>query len=183
MNQGNRNRNRAKLLGLFFLFLSPWVLATLCYHRDWLSLRPKTQGVLLSEPISMSDSPLIGLENKINNKLENHLEDKPLPATSSWLWLYLQPTPCDLACENALDSLKKIQAALGKDRSRVTLLSLKRFEGSSKAALNTVPDFLTAGTLAIIDPQGWLMLYYPPEIPYKGVLMDFRRLLKYARSN
>jgi hypothetical protein len=58
-----------------------------------------------------------------------------------------------------------IYTALGKDRERVT-----------QRHLSTIP--LQSGSMMIIDPAGWLVVHYPPGTDPKGILNNFRRLLR-----
>lgn len=58
-----------------------------------------------------------------------------------------------------------IYTALGKERDRVTVRHL-----------SSIP--LQPGGMMIIDPKGWLIVYYPPDAHPKNILKDFKRLLR-----
>lgn len=155
-------KSRRVTLGLFVLFLTPWVLASVCYYGSvtaW--LKPKTNGVLLETPINIRDLNL----GWVAEPRAADLKDK-------WLVLYRWPARCEAACQESQHLLQNAVIALGKDQQRVRLLAVRD---------NPSLPFLTEGAVALVDPLGWLMLYYTPAIPYKGVLTDLRRLLKFSR--
>lgn len=58
-----------------------------------------------------------------------------------------------------------IYTALGKERSRVI-----------QRHISTIP--LQLGSMMIIDPEGWLVVHYPPNANPKSILKDFKRLLR-----
>jgi hypothetical protein len=135
------------------------ILAGLLYYTPaihWVS--SKTNGILLKTPLSIAS-------------LEGEAIKKDMDSSHTWQLWYVVGASCDKRCQSDLDQLYNAQKALGKERHRVRLRTIEPH-----------PDlpFLTPGTLAIVDPLDWLMLYYEPGMPYKGMLSDLRRLLKYS---
>ena len=162
--------SRWRLWGFVSLFLAPWILALGLYYSPaarWLT--PKTQGILLTQPKYIGDLPLITVSGQ-------SLASMP---DTVWRWLYVQPTSCDDTCQTTLNLLHNARISLGRDQGRITLHCIQDPTHTKQSAMLS---FLTPGTLAMVDPQGWLMLYYPPAIDYQGVLSDLKRLLKYSRQ-
>ena len=140
------------------LFLT-MVLAGLLYYTPAIRwIKSKTNGILLKTPVSIC-------------ALEISPTIKAAEYPKTWQLWYVVADACDKHCQSDLNQLRNAQKALGKERHRVTLRTIE-----PHAAL----PFLTPGTLAIVDPLDWLMLYYEPGMPYKGMLSDLRRLLKYS---
>jgi hypothetical protein len=154
-----KKNTQATLWILWILCLLPMVLAGLLYYSPaihWLTT--KTNGILLRQPISVDALNVFSLEERAL-------------ASQRWQLWYVVDKSCDKQCQLSLERLQNAQKALGKDRHRVILRTIE--------PQATLP-FLRPGTVAIVDPLNWLMLYYEPDMPYKGMLSDLRRLLKYS---
>jgi hypothetical protein len=135
------------------------VVAGLLYYTPairWVTA--KTNGILLKTPVSVA-------------ALEVPAAAKTAELSKTWQLWYVVAESCDKRCQSDLNQLRNAQKALGKEQHRVTLRTIEPQAGL---------PFLTPGTLAIVDPLDWLMLYYEPGMPYKGMLSDLRRLLKYS---
>ena len=158
MSTVSNNRSRLTLWLLWILGLLPMVLAGLLYYTSaihWIT--PKANGVLLKTPVSVAALELPAAQTS--------------EASKTWQLWYVVADACDKHCQSDLNQLRNAQKDLGKEWHRVTLSTIEPHA--------TLP-FLTPGTLAIVDPLDWLMLYYEPGMPYKGMLSDLRRLLKYS---
>jgi hypothetical protein len=139
------------------------ILAGLLYYTPaiyW--LKPKTNGLLLKVPVSVAMLELSAVTQTEVTRSE------PLKTWQLW---YVVGESCDKHCQVDLNQLRNAQKSLGKEQHRVILRTV-----APSAAL----PFLKPGTLAIVDPLDWLMLYYEPGMPYKGMLNDLKRLLKYS---
>ena len=159
MNKVTQHRSRSALWVLWIVGLLPMILAGLLYYTPailWVTA--KTNGILLKTPVSVA-------------ALEAPAAARATDASQTWQLWYVVPKSCDQRCQADLNQLRNAQKALGKERHRVTLRTVE--------PQVTLP-FLTPGSLAIVDPLNWLMLYYEPGMPYKGMLADLRRLLKYS---
>ena len=149
----------APLWILWTLCLLPLVLATLLYYTPairWVT--SKTNGILLKVPVSIAH---------IDKSFASSTGESAKP----WQLWYVVDKSCDKRCQADLAQLQNAQKALGKEKHRVILKTVEPHA--------TLP-FLTPGMLAIVDPLDWLMLYYEPGMPYKGMLSDLRRMLKYS---
>jgi hypothetical protein len=141
---------------LVFLFALPIVAAQgLYFFRDHVSFNTVETGTLLSPPLA--------------TKTLSFFDPK---TTGKWQLVYVQPSACGTHCQNTLTDLKRIQAALGKESHRVLCRTI----------LNTELPSFTPGTLAVIDPQGWLILHYPSSNRPMGIIKDLQRLLKFSHA-
>lgn len=81
-------------------------------------------------------------------------------------WQLMDICPTDSSSNPIIQATAEaIYIALGKERSRVT-----------QRHLSAIP--LQPGSVMIIDPEGWLVVHYAPDADPKGILKDFRRLLR-----
>lgn len=139
---------------LILLFALPLVAAySLYFFRDNISLKTLQTGTLLSTPIQTKTFAFFD------------------PTTmGKWQLIYVQPEACDEDCQNTLSKINRIHAALGKDRYRVLC----------RTVLAADLPTLVPGELAIIDPQGWLILQYTVHNHPTGIIKDLQRLLKFS---
>ena len=134
----------------------PLALAYLLYFTSagssW--LKSATHGILLEKPLQVSVAGSTDAQGM-----------------QKWQLWYIVADTCDKRCQTDLALLQNAHIALGKDRDRVVLKTV-----SPQEAL----PFLKPGTVAVLDPYHWLMIYYLPEMPYQGLLTDLRKMLKYS---
>lgn len=117
-----------------------------------------------------------------------------------WVLVYAGPAECGQACAEALYYLRQVRTAQGKEMDRVKRLwlvtdggvpapaSLERQQGLEVA--RTDPAWLARlgggtgaeGRIYLVDPQGLVMLRYPPAPEPKRMIKDLERLLKYSRT-
>jgi hypothetical protein len=118
---------------------------------------------------------------------------------SRWFLIYARMPACDEACAGALERLRQVYLALGKERERVRPVFL-----APEAQLNAAPsaDFLAGaldgpdgaawvrllgperlegGRYFVVDPLGNLILSYPADADQKRLLKDLERLLDVSR--
>ena len=151
------NSHRWTIVGLWFVFILPFISATLLYcYRDHFEFKLRHSGELLTP----------ALESK-NFNLGLNDDD----FFGKWQIVYLKPTLCQNECENKIKILNNIRISLGKDQDRVVSRSIP-FSGK-----------FSADSVVIIDPKGWLILQYNPELYNpKGILEDLKRLLRFSRA-
>jgi hypothetical protein len=139
---------------LILVFALPFVAAqSLYWFRDSISLKTLETGTLLTPP----------LQTQVFSFFDPNTRGK-------WQLIYIKPTVCDANCTLALSNLNRIHAALGKDRPRLVCRTLSQTDLSS----------LSPGELAVIDPQGWLILQYAAHSRPMGIIKDLQRLLKFS---
>ncbi len=150
------------LYWLFLIFIGPILVAQITYlFHNHLSLNTTQAGILLRPPILAKD---LGLDG-------DNFKDR-------WRFLYVKSSNCDKICLSQIELLNNIRIALGKDQNRVQLEYISSLAN---------PGFFTEGSVWILDPQGFLIMYYPANtldtaISAKGILEDTKRLLRYSHA-
>jgi len=155
-------------------------------------LGTKNNGVLITPPQPIADLPL----QDSNGEPFNY-------ASQEKLWSIIVPAAahCDDQCEQTLYLTRQIHIALGKDTDRVrryvltTQLPLDTdFQNLLKQHPNVVVLKTTDADYAnyfgriklqptqqhqylLVDPMGWLMMYYEPHHEFKAVVKDLKFLL------
>lgn len=177
------------------------VLSTLLFRAAVLGhvdlpalLGTKNHGVLVKPPQRLSDLPI---EFAGGDKFEF---DKLQP---QWTILIPAGRRCDEACAQTLYLTRQIHIALGKGTSRVRRYVLTNaypldaaFEQllqkeHAKAQLlkadpaafdgffakTGMPQPVQDNAYFIVDPEGWVMMYYTPQHSGKAVMADLKFLL------
>ena len=143
--------------GLLLVFSAPLLMAIGLYMgRGYFSFEQVCTGQLYNPPIH---SQTLAFFNK------NH--------SGKWQIIYLRPETCDTSCQQLQNTLAAVYTALGKERERVIPQQMT----ISPQIMTELKTSAQGGTL-IIDPQGWLVVYYPPHSEAKGILKDLKRLLR-----
>jgi hypothetical protein len=149
-----QKQNRLKAYLIMIISLIPLGTAyTVYFFRENFDFASMRSGELLSPPLP------------IQSLLPN------FEAAGRWQLITLTPKHCDKLCEHQLDLLNKAYLGLGQDKQRVIKRILK---------VTDAPLSLQEKNVLIVDPQGWIILYYPFPFNPKGVFKDIRRLLKYS---
>lgn len=179
-----QTRGRTTLVLLLIFFLVPMVVVMFMLKFDW---RPKGQ----------SNGELLKPAIKLNAPSENHTfwNDK-------WHVVYIDEQ-CLEGCMLKLKALRNLHVSMYKNMLRVKIVLItKRQEVES---LKTqYPDLLVLneetsnlaevvngfkvghslpyaeGALYFVDPLGFLVMRYMPEVPLKDVRKDLVKLLKFA---
>ena len=192
--------NRRKLL---FMFAFPALIvlaATLVYYTGiGVPHRTTNKGELLQPPQQIDD---LQMQTKDGNRW-SYATAKP-----GWSLLLIGPGSCDADCRQRLYLSRQIRTALGQDAQRVSRLYMS-LERDTEAAFvdhiaaehgdvqllhadeNAVTamlaragnsDLIAAQPLFIVDPRGFVMMYYLPRHTGGDILDDLRFLLKYSRE-
>lgn len=167
----------ALVVGLLML---PFVLGAGLYISGWQPVRSGNHGQLL-QPVQA-----LGLAGEVAGE-----------TAGKWLLILAGNGPCGAECARRIDEMRRIQVSLNKDMGRLRRLVLTA-EGDVPALAATraaQPDLLVAilpGSAPAVmgardgyrfyvaDPQGNLVLHYPPDVPAKDIRADLDRLLKFA---
>lgn len=122
--------NKRNLIVMIAVFVLPVIMAYLALKLDWFNKAATNRGELL-QPV---------------------IEAAPLLSDSDTKWhlLYVIPAVCDLACENALYSVKQTYTATGKEADRVSTLFIYN-ENSAVSAVDKVREF--NGSFLLQKPQ------------------------------
>ncbi len=181
------NRQRLILLGLVGAFAMPFVLGWALFVGDWRPDRAASHGQLVDPPAVLSATQWSSL-----------LGEGPTPG--QWTLAMLAPADCDDACRHTLYLMRQIESTQAREASRVQRAVLvadapsaalrdaveqigqtRIWKGPLDALRGTLPAAGPGGPrLAIIDPQGNLMMVYPDAFDPSGVRRDLERLLKFS---
>lgn len=173
------------LLWLILLCLIPFIFAPLLHlFKDKVPIKIKHTGQLFTPPIAIETLPF--LYSKIKQEKEGESAE-----AEKWRLVYLCSAKDSKVCLANQDLLQRMYAALGKESIRVSLIypNLKTNEMLQSPETNKthksndkLPHKLPMDNqVLLIDPRGFLILYYPlPLQNPKGMLEDIRRLLRYS---
>ena len=167
-------RGRGTLLLIVGLLVLPFVVGGALYVGGWQPTRTVHHGHLLQPPRALPAAVL---------RASDELRGK-------WLLLLEVRGACTAECVGRLDEMRRIQVALYKNMSRLRRVVLTdRPDDPQLAAMRQAqPDLLviaapstgSADPLLLADPQGQLIMTYPPDATAQGVRADLERLLKFA---
>ena len=164
------HRTLALVVGLLML---PFILGAGLYISGWQPTHPGNHGELLQPPLPVGPA-------------------LPTAATGKWLLILAPDGPCDAACTNCLDAMRRIQVSLNKEMGRLRRLVVTPdpADPALAAAQNAQPDLLLTchsapwpdggPALYVADPEGNLILRYGPTAAAKDIRTDLDRLLKFA---
>ncbi|HCT42041.1 MAG TPA: hypothetical protein DF427_13010 [Moraxellaceae bacterium] len=196
-------KNRLLLLLLLATFVVPFVVGDLAYKLGWYQGGKTNNGQLIDPPAAFAGFKARGQDGTAVTADF---------VKANWWLLYVMPEQCGQACRNRLFQMRQIRKALGKESERVKPLIVltsalapeteallgKEFADFARveAAAGDIDQTLarvlanaaSAGNLFVMDPMGWLMLTYGPEVDEKtsvikaeDVLNDLKKLLKASR--
>ncbi|MCK6264006.1 hypothetical protein KP803_12065 [Vibrio sp. ZSDE26] len=174
-------RGRILLLSLIFVFAMPVISAKLILSNQWYESGVTNRGLLIEPSTTFSQ---LGVDN-------------PLDKTS-WQLAYMIPEVCDSFCQKQLHLLGQSYAALGKEKSRVEPVVFVSDKSDPQAVSglkyqtievsSAFSERVSGFEYVIVDPLGQLVMRYPKASEEeelvsqsKGLLADFRKLLKLSR--
>lgn len=178
--------NKVTVLLLVVVFVLPVILAKFALDNDWFNRAATNRGELLQPPLD-ANILLAG-------------------ADPSWRILYVLPSACTQACENALYSLEQVWVALGResDRAQATVV-ISNVSDAAKAQsligkehlhlltvdqqnVNKVFKDDAANGIFLVDTMNNVMLRYPLQeqqqeavMHSRDILADLKKLLKLSR--
>jgi cytochrome oxidase Cu insertion factor (SCO1/SenC/PrrC family) len=193
---------RQSLVLLLLLFVTPVLIAWLMlYSGSSLIPEGSTSHGTLIEPPRMTGLPAdIGTRNGPALPGE-YLKGK-------WTLVYVGDAQCDEACVQNLYKMRQVRLAQNENMRRVQRLYLltdteippalaaildnypnmdlgllSPEQAGAVARLFTVEGVPAAGAqrVFVVDPLGYLMMYYEADAEPKGMLKDLQKLLKYSR--
>ncbi len=141
---------RAKLLLLASLFVAP-IAASVVAYRFFPPPPTANYGELLLPPRTLPDS---------------------LRKPGRWILLASDAVPCDGACAEKADAIRRVRLALGRNASRVETVGLPP-EEIARAGLT-----IDTAHIYLADPHGNVMMRWPARPELKRMLRDLERLLK-----
>lgn len=149
--------NKFVTFWLIVVFVLPIIGAHLLYlGRNHFTFKTTQTGLLLAPPLKAEHFSFFN-----NGYL------------GKWQLVYINSHVCETKCQTTMSDLAKIHFALGKEKTRVEYRQVSLSQ-------NILP--LTQGDIAIIDPQGWIIMHYPAYSDLKGLLRDLRQLLRLSHA-
>jgi cytochrome oxidase Cu insertion factor (SCO1/SenC/PrrC family) len=199
--QPGRRRGRRTLILVAALFMLPVVISTVLYLTGW---RPDGRslqyGELLAVPRPIGDAALTTAAGGTLRLSE---------LQGRWALVVFDRLPCDARCQANLYSVQQVRLAQGRDARRVERLfialapadapqhaalaarypGLQVLHGAPAAVSALAREFATAdgtaldglGRVYVIDPNGNLVMSYPPGADPSGMRKDLARLLRLSQ--
>lgn len=156
---------------------APFALASAVYWLGWGTGSAGNYGELV-EPRLVSAPPLEALRGK-------------------WVLVTFDAARCDTQCERKLFLVRQVRKAQGADQERIERLWVITDRGQPSAPLIAAtegsrmapasPSLLAQFPgkpqehVYLVDPNGNLMMRFPPDPDPSKVIKDLQRLLKYSR--
>ena len=178
-----RTRGRLILIALFVLFFGSAFGAGMLRLSGWMPAGLKNHGELLQPPADLRELTL------------SLADGRPYdwnPTTRTWRILAAPPQACGTDCTRLLAELDKVWRLFGHNADKVEVWWLGalpagapalpevrqlREDPALRAALPRSDD--PAGTpVYVIDPNGFVVLRFPPHADPAGLRTDVARLLK-----
>lgn len=190
---GSPLRGRVILAGLFAIFFLP-IFAALMLNVElpqWLPFGKANHGNLIEPAARIGASALSGVDG--------------LPAEGGWLegkWtlIYIEPSACLAECERAVYRMRQSRFAMGKDMDRVQRMVITptiRAKETAEKLLGDDPDLKVVAAdpkwlngsrpgageaeIYIVDPQGFMVMWYRADADPGGLIKDLQRLLKISK--
>ena len=186
VDHATRNRNRWMLVAIFALFFGAMAAAGLLRFSGWRPAGLKNVGELFEPPVDLRQ-----LEPTQADGKPYRWRDAP----RTWR-IVAMPRDCEgaqaAACTTLLTDIDKVWQLAGKDADRVHVLWVGALPqgGSRPATLHQLQasDALRDGLprssdakgtpVYLLDPNGFVVLRYPPPFDPAGLRKDLSRLLK-----
>lgn len=194
----NPVRSRYLLLLLMLIPIGVVVLATLVFYtRIGMPDGTRNKGILITPPLQING---IGLSDAQSAEYQ-------LDGSKDQLWTFLvsHSASCDEICRKHFWEIRQTRTALGKYQSHIRRIwlvtegtvdvstqqwlaqehpdvTLLYADGARwKNLLRQSPEGISSDGKAVfflVDPRGFVMMYYTPEDTYKDVITDMKFLLK-----
>jgi hypothetical protein len=190
INDSQRKARRTLSL-LAVVFLGPMVVAVVLYYTDfrWRPSGTTQHGVLYQPPRPLPDVAMAIVDAAGGNAT----------LRGKWTLIYIGPGDCQAPCRAALDAMRQVRRALGRDMDRVQRLYVvtagtadTSFLTQEHSGIGIVADSRAAHDLAgqtgqadqggagdifLTDPLGNLVMRYPAGTTMKGIYGDLKHLL------
>ncbi len=196
----NKNIARFKLFLIFAIFIGPLIGAYIWYQGLDKDYRPESMsnhGKLLLPTTPLQNFAGTGLEG--NPVGLNTLKGR-------WTLLYALRKPCDEACRKVLYNMHQVRLALGREMSRMQRLLMLQPDYLNEQQTGEIrhdeglltllyrpnglfqqlaPQFdrhqLPPDSILLVDPNGNLVMAFPPELDPRMMLKDLKKLLKLSK--
>lgn len=188
-----RNRNRLLLITIFAMFFGSMLVAGMLRFSGWRPAGAKNHGEMLDPPGD--------LRSVVPRRVEGG-HYAWTPAARTWRIALAPPATCGRECVELARSLDTVWQLTGREADRVDVLwicpsttcalpadaprpaTLQLLQGNVqlRAALPRVDDMTGPGghrvPVYVVDPNGFVILRYPPGFDPAGLRADLAKLLK-----
>ena len=182
---------RLQLVMLALVFFGPVAAAWLMYATGfWMPPGSLENGTLIT-PVRPLPEELRAIDDS----------DDALRFAGRWSIVFAEPGDCDQDCRETLYETRQLRRALGRDMERVQRIWLVsageidsgfladehpdlRVLGAGEASNRQLRDIIgdrQRGEVFLVDPNGNLMMRFPPELDMRAMHTDLKRLLKASR--
>jgi hypothetical protein len=177
-----RSKNRLILVAVLLLFAAPMLIAFLLNAEGWHPQKTRNTGVLIEPSRDVVSVPL---------KLSDGNDMVWRNPQWQWTLLALPGAKCESVCRERLDEILRMRLTLGRNAERLRVVYLgpemQPDFVTARAPLVTARDdtgFFSeyrahgddAMALALVDPNGRLMMRYAEGYPALGVRDDIMRV-------
>jgi hypothetical protein len=182
MNPRSANRRTLVLLGL--CFAAPMLIALLLAKSGWMPTGRKNYGELLATPVSLQDATLV----------DGTAFAWKMPPAWYWTLLVRVPESCAGSCRERLDLVSNLREALARDATKLRIAIADPLPADARLAgehgvyvlaapvprsiEDALPRPAAAPLLALVDPNGYVILRYREDADFGKVRKDLAKLLK-----
>jgi cytochrome oxidase Cu insertion factor (SCO1/SenC/PrrC family) len=178
-----QDRNRLVLIALLLMFAAPLLIAYVMNHEGWHPQQTRNSGTLVEPPRDISTVVVTLADGS-----------KLVWRDPQWHWtlLALPGAACSTQCRMRLDETLRMRLTLGRNAERVRVVYLGpalpaadiaerapllagQDDGAALAAYRAHDGDNLA--LALVDPNGLLMLHYPEGYSAQGLRSDIQKVL------
>jgi hypothetical protein len=159
-----KKKERLILIGLLLLFLLPYLAAKALLHLPWLIGKPKPHGTLLSPPASLLN---------LNFLFQEAAKKR------NWLLIAYKAQDCSPLneCQQAWKKLENLFLISGQPEKRLRFALITK----KNSHVKYLPIDSDKDSFWIVDPKGYLILYYPSTVAIQAMHQDLKQLLKASR--
>lgn len=183
-----RNRNRLLLIAIFAMFFGSMLVAGALRFSGWRPAGSKNHGEMLDPPGDLRDV--------VPRRVDGGAYEWN-PAARTWRIALAPPATCGRECVDLMRNLDTVWQLTGREADRVDVLwicasnpcaapklaarpgtlRLLQADPALRAALPRVADPLGV-PVYVVDPNGFVILRYPPGFDPGGLRADLAKLLK-----
>lgn len=192
----NKLRQRLLLFVIIIAFIIPAIAAYLVYHHyQHHKFHTTNHGILIVPAIQVGHFR-VALSDQLTKTIAT------LNGTTireRWILSYMAPNMCEDVCLNVIHNLNQLATVMAKTHSQflplvvqvtdhpplprieakvsyATMTELQLHQWFLQLPLAYQPSF--HGAMYLIDPHGFLIMYYPIENDYDHILKDLQHLIR-----
>ena len=179
----SRTKNRLILAAIALVFATPLVVAYLLNAEGWRPQQTRNSGTLVEPPrdVSAVAATLVDRTRLVWRDPQWH-----------WTLLALPGAQCATQCRTRLDEALRMRLTLGRNAERLRIVYLGSPLPAADLAARTpllagqddsgaLAEYRAHGddalALALVDPNGLLMLRYPEGYSAQGLRSDIQKVL------